>query len=164
MNLARALIYLFPNTCMMKDILVRDDGEGAYIDQWNISDPQPTQEQLDQAWIEVVRKDKLNELDEACENDILSGFIASNGHHYGFSYKDQINFNEQDAILTRNPSIDTIYWKTDDIGPIPHTREEWYAVVDDVAVSKLGKIARYWQLKVYVLSLNSESEINAIHW
>ena len=29
------------------DVLLQDDGQGAYIKEWNLDTPQPTQEQLD---------------------------------------------------------------------------------------------------------------------
>ena len=40
----------FPNASFSSDIILQDDGQGAYIKEWNIPDvTQPTQEDLD-AW------------------------------------------------------------------------------------------------------------------
>lgn len=49
MELNEILRLKYPNADFMKDILLQDDGQGAYIKEWNLSDPKPTQVDLD-AW------------------------------------------------------------------------------------------------------------------
>ncbi|MGQ5176911.1 XkdW family protein [Bacillus halotolerans] len=52
MNLALAVKYLFPNAVIGEDFVIRDDGDGRgqYIEIWNISDPQPSDQELQEAW------------------------------------------------------------------------------------------------------------------
>ena len=50
MNIAQVLQYLYPDADAMKDYIVQDDGEGAYIKKWNLAEPQPTQAELEAAW------------------------------------------------------------------------------------------------------------------
>lgn len=45
-TMQEAIRYLFPSAVPGKDFLLTDTGGGAYIDQWNLPDPQPTPEQL----------------------------------------------------------------------------------------------------------------------
>jgi hypothetical protein len=52
MNIAQAIMHLFPQANPMIDFIVQDDsdGEGPYLAQWNIEAPQPTEEELQAAW------------------------------------------------------------------------------------------------------------------
>ena len=40
-------IYLDREVDFRKDVLLQDDGDGAYIKEWNVAEVQPTEEQLD---------------------------------------------------------------------------------------------------------------------
>ena len=42
MNVANALLFLFPDADPLRDYRVQDDGKGAYIAVWNLANPQPT--------------------------------------------------------------------------------------------------------------------------
>ena len=43
----------FPGASLQKDVIIQDDGQGAYIKEWNLGSPKPTDEDL-AAWaIEV---------------------------------------------------------------------------------------------------------------
>lgn len=52
MNIAQAIMHLFPQANPMQDFIVQDDsdGQGAYIAQWTLEAEQPTLEQLQTAW------------------------------------------------------------------------------------------------------------------
>ena len=39
--------YLDREVDFRKDVLLQDDGDGAYIKEWNVAEVQPTEEQLD---------------------------------------------------------------------------------------------------------------------
>jgi len=40
-------IYLDREIDFLKDVKLQDDGDGAYIKEWNVAEVQPTEEQLD---------------------------------------------------------------------------------------------------------------------
>ena len=40
-------LYLDREVDFLKDVKLQDDGQGAYIKEWNVAEGQPTQEQLD---------------------------------------------------------------------------------------------------------------------
>ena len=47
-NLSSKIIQYVGNEIdFTSDVLLQDDGQGAYIKEWNLDTPQPTQEQLD---------------------------------------------------------------------------------------------------------------------
>lgn len=50
MNLADILLLKFPNADFTHDIRLQDDGEGIYIKEWNLPNPAPTQQDLNQ-WV-----------------------------------------------------------------------------------------------------------------
>lgn len=45
-TLSDALIVLFPDAEPLTSYTIRDDGNGPYIAEWNLPDPQPTPEQI----------------------------------------------------------------------------------------------------------------------
>ena len=65
MKLGETLRYMFPDANFLTDIIVRDDGQGAYVAHWGLPDPQPDQAGLDQAWIDLQtdRQDRATERD-----------------------------------------------------------------------------------------------------
>lgn len=66
-----------------KDVIVMDVGNGAYIDQWNISDklPQPSMEELEalepEAMLYLARQNKLTELDTKFNYALENGHTTS---------------------------------------------------------------------------------------
>ena len=44
---AKIIKYIGSEVDFDNDVLLQDDGQGAYIKEWNLDTPQPTQEQLD---------------------------------------------------------------------------------------------------------------------
>ena len=50
MKLAITLKYMFPDAVPMVDFIVQDDGQGAYIKEWNLTDAQPTQTEIEDTW------------------------------------------------------------------------------------------------------------------
>ena len=56
MNIAQAIMHLYPDSKPLIDFIVQDDsdGNGPYIASWNLSDEQPTPAQLEQAYAEFL--------------------------------------------------------------------------------------------------------------
>ena len=44
---SKIIQYVGSEIDFINDVKLRDDGQGAYIKEWNLDTPQPTQEQLD---------------------------------------------------------------------------------------------------------------------
>lgn len=65
-----------------QDVIVMDVGNGAYIDQWNISDklPQPSMEELEaletEAMLYLARQNKLAELDTKFNDALENGHMT----------------------------------------------------------------------------------------
>ena len=54
-DIKRCVQELFPNAVDEFDFEVMDDGNGPRVTQWNLPDPQPTQEELEAAWSATVQ-------------------------------------------------------------------------------------------------------------
>ena len=61
--------YLDREVDFLKDVILQDDGDGIYIKEWNVAEPQPTDEQLNafeseanelEAANQVIANEKLN--------------------------------------------------------------------------------------------------------
>jgi hypothetical protein len=174
MNIAQAIIHLFPQANPLMDFIVQDDsdGEGPYIAQWNMEEDQPTEEELQAAWldlttlkIEDVKVEKISTLNEECNKIILAGFTSSAVgvlHQYGFDYEDQSNLMGTLTLFNSNPALTEIEWKTKDAGLVLHTREQLVQLCTDSFTHKQNNIKKYWIKKQQVLDAISIEEINSI--
>lgn len=53
MQLVQCLKILFPAAVPDKDYFVRNDGDGDYISEWYLSEPKPSETELQTAWTKV---------------------------------------------------------------------------------------------------------------
>ena len=56
-------IYLGREVNFTKDVILQDDGDGAYIKEWNVVEVQPTQEQLDALDAQATTLESNNQVD-----------------------------------------------------------------------------------------------------
>lgn len=166
MDLCATILHLYPNAKPFNDFILRDDsdGRGAYINGWNLSTPQPTEEELQTAWIEVLKGQKIAELKNACDGSIAQGFTATNGHTYQYTTVDQANINKQLTLLLLNTAIASVDWNTVDVGIVTHTRDEFIALATDASNHERNNIGKLWQLEANVNSAVDENSINSIVW
>lgn len=99
-----------------------------------------------------------------CESEILKGFVASNGHFYRTNRDDQTNLMGQKDLLSENPSIETVMWKTEDVGYIEHTKEEWIKIYNEAFLHKQTQLFKYDNLKKQVLLCATHEELDIINW
>ena len=99
-----------------------------------------------------------------CEDAILQGFTASNGHHYRTNRDDQLNFLGQKEALNDDPTISTVEWKTEDVGYIDHTKEEWIKVFYEALNFKTKTLKKLARIKIYISNATNDTELTAIRW
>ncbi|GGG06710.1 hypothetical protein GCM10010912_59210 [Paenibacillus albidus] len=92
MNIASAILHLFPGKSPLKDFEIRDDsdGKGPYIAEWNLEEPQPTEEELQAAWeayleAEANKPPELTEMEKLQkENALLKAQITAQSERSDF--------------------------------------------------------------------------------
>lgn len=107
---------------------------------------------------------KKAELNRQCEEAIVQGFTASNGHVYRTNRDDQTNMIGQKDELMSKTSITTVPWKTEDAGYIVHTREEWLTVYAEAFAHKKNQLFKYDTLKGEVYKCERKEEVDIIKW
>lgn len=76
---ANAIMYLqeqFPNASFIKDIILRDDGNGPYIYYWGIGSPKPSEEEINIAAQSMIIKQPFPSIEERLDmiyNDMKNG-------------------------------------------------------------------------------------------
>jgi len=56
-------LYLDREVDFDKDVILQDDGDGAYIKEWNVAEPQPTDAQLDALDAQATTLESNNQVD-----------------------------------------------------------------------------------------------------
>jgi len=80
-------LYVNADIDFKSDVILKDEGQGAYIDEWNLDTAQPTQSQLDALETQAddyefnlgqiaKRKDEYGSADQQMENIIENGLEA----------------------------------------------------------------------------------------
>jgi hypothetical protein len=89
-------IYLDREVDFDKDVLLQDDGQGAYIKEWNVAEAQPTEEQLNALESQATTLESNNQVD------------ATRKTAYG-SWNDQLDeiYHDIDAWKARLQTIKT---------------------------------------------------------
>jgi hypothetical protein len=165
MNMALAIKWKYPQASSQHDYKIANNGDGQFVSEWNLQEPQPTETELQEWWLEHVRSVKINELKLECEQGILTGFTSSvTGYTYQFDYKDQDNITQQMLFLVNDPTITTVDWKTIDSGIVTHTREQFLAVCSGANDHKRMNMGKYWTKESQVNSATTEVGINAVVW
>lgn len=114
--------------------------------------------------LENMKNAKIEDLNRTCEESIEAGFISSNGHHYRTNRDDQVNMIGQKDELTEDLEITVVSWKTEDLGYIDHSRDEWLLVYKEAFAHKKAQLLKYDDLKKQVLLCQTIEEVQAIQW
>ena len=90
-------LYLDREVDFLKDVLLQDDGDGAYIKEWNVAEVQPTEEQLDALESQATTLESNNQV------------IATRKNLYGTPHEQLEILVEQgvDKLIERNTKIKT---------------------------------------------------------
>jgi hypothetical protein len=110
------------------------------------------------------KKLKIADFSERCEKDIIDGFIATNGHKYRTNRDDQKNFFGKALELMIAPTVISVLWKTEDVGYITHSRQEWIDVFMEGVSHKETILHKYNTLKTNINNAVTEAELLLITW
>lgn len=114
--------------------------------------------------LKELRVEKILELKDICNEDIMLGFVAQNGHFYGFGIHDQMNFTHQKLEVEGDQSVSAVHWKTVDSGIVSHTREEFLVVCSDAKKHKEAMILKFWIKEQQINNATTREEIRSISW
>jgi hypothetical protein len=113
--------------------------------------------------LQYHRDIKKAALSQQCDDIISTGFTASNGHTYRTNRDDQINMIGQKDDLA-DGTITVVPWKTEDVGYIDHTRDEWLTIYGEAFAFKKQQLLHYNALKKTISESATHDDIIAIKW
>lgn len=121
--------------------------------------------------LEKAVQEKDRELNEACKQAIIDGFIHNiNGIDYRFSLdmEAQMNFQGAERLLSAG-AIEEIYWTVrtmdGEYTRIPINKEVMIELSIKILTHKDGMISRYRDILMpYVKSLRNVKEIESVNW
>lgn len=120
--------------------------------------------------IEVVRAEKVAEINNACAKVITSGFYSSalgEKHRYDSDIVDQINFMQAyDMAKVTGKPVPYRIWNTDDVTKDfhPHTAAQFETAYQDGAVMKATALAVCANKKALIALAKTVEEVEAITW
>lgn len=117
--------------------------------------------------LDLAKAKKIDELNTACNETILSTFSSSclgESHTYSFSYDAQMNLSGILGAVNAGIAPVTITWKTEDAGTFSHTVAQFKQLFADGMVFKQTNIYRYRSLKDQVNACATKADIDLIVW
>jgi hypothetical protein len=111
-------------------------------------------------------KELVKELfDSYCQTEIEKGFLSKqNNHYYRTNRDDQINFIGQYLMLKEDYTTTEVFWKTEDAGQLPVSREVFFMLYTEALQHKNNTIRKYWMKKMQIDACQTHGEIRAIKW
>lgn len=170
MEKAVAIQYIYPNAVQFVDFTVQNDGDsrGEYIAMWNLPDPMPTDDDLNNAYFGYQKDSKVEELKVQCQATIYAGFSANTtGHFYTMDDQDQANMTQKMLLIVHDTgnTITSFNVKTKDAGVVMHTRGDFLNVCLEAGNFKESNMERCWGLVNQVMySANVASDLDNINW
>lgn len=177
-NIALAINQIYPNLIPFVDFKVMSENNKQFIVEWNNSEKQPTNAELDVAWVnylatldslEDVKQNKIKELDEACKNAILANFTATlNGtdYEFGYDYDAQSQFNGV-GVLFLNNLITEVDWTAYQKGErvrITLTKDDFNIISLAALKHQNDNVTKYSELYVKVMNATTEYEVDQFIW
>ncbi|MES9681797.1 hypothetical protein ABWK22_02530 [Gottfriedia acidiceleris] len=118
----------------------------------------------DQYILDYHKKLKSDQLSLTCDETIIKGFEASNGHFYRTNRDDQVNMIGQKDELMADPEMTEVFWKTEDAGYIKHPKDEWLTIYTEAFAHKKKQLYKYNNLKQQVLLSTEHGQIVNVNW
>lgn len=116
----------------------------------------------------LKKRKKIEELNNACNAEILSGHVSSAlgvEHEYDFDMEAQMNLaGTMIAITSGLYALPEVGWKTKDSGYLNHTIEQFKHLFGDGLVHKQNKIYKFAGLKAQVEACTTEESVDLIVW
>jgi hypothetical protein len=114
--------------------------------------------------LDQYKAERIQWFDNFCNESVMKGFNAV-GHTFRFNGEDQDNFSQRSLLLLLKPDdTSPIFWKTEDVGVIALTRDEFIAVLESADVHKMSIIQQYWKVKGLILQATSHRDVANITW
>ena len=163
---------IIDNTIYDTNFIYLDDNEYSYLQNnmlnYIIQDGVPVYTPVqDSKVILEEQKSKIEEINIACNLDILNGFSSTcTGveHQYKFDMEYQNNINQQASILNLDQTIELVYWPTKDAGVVEHTREQFINLLKDANNFKSEELYRYFTMKADILAMISLEQVRQVVW
>lgn len=115
--------------------------------------------------IDAAKELKKDEMKYMCEKAIVHGFTSEkNGHHYRTNRDDQTNMIGQKDDLMDDETITHVQWKTEDVGYIEHTREDWLYIYKEAFAHKKMQLFKYDQSKKDIDALVELEDVLNYKW
>lgn len=181
MNIAQAIMHLFPQANPMADFIVQDDsdGNGPYVAIWNLEGEKPTEEELQTAWdamqptsadlLMTAQIQKKQEISDAVSAKIVEGYqstvvLASTGraHFYGTTLIDQQNMTASRVYATANPAENIKYRPQDVLERVVHTHDEFVQISDAVLNRVSNFLDQGYALSTLLVQATTPEEVNGI--
>lgn len=177
-NIALAITYMYPNLIPFVDFKVVSENGNQSIAEWNVTEPEPTQDRLDDAWmhylaslnpLDDLKKEKINELDNACKNAILENFTATlNGTEYEFTYDSasQSQFNGVGVLFLGGQitQVDWTAYQNNERVRITLTKDDFNTISLAALKHQTDNVSKYSDLYNKVMNATTEDEVNQITW
>lgn len=147
-----------------ENLIVKQVGEGLNTPKWDFTNEVWVEGKADSELLAEAKERKTAELKAKCEQAIIEGFTATNGHHYRTNRDDQVNMIGQKDDLMEDTTITEVMWKTEDSGYVSHTRDEWLAIYKEAFTHKQTQLFKYDTLKQEVQGKLKVSTVESVTW
>lgn len=167
MNIAQSIMKIYPDLTPFVDFRCVCEEDVQSIAEWNTDKPKPTDQQLNDAWLEICKDEKKAQLDLAFDVALVSGFKSSAlgvEHTYPADFQAMVFFGATMNRINNDPSFTSTKQKTLDSGYLDHTAVQFIQAFNDGHQNGENLIAHLNELKADVDKVTSPDQLDGIQW
>jgi hypothetical protein len=167
-NIGMAIAYQYPTASPVTDYTVTWDGTQFALTSWNLPDPQPTVDDINQWYLAALKKQAFAQLKSGFEQTIAQGFqcaISGTTYTFGWQLTDQMHLQQVQYAIDKG--LDTFPIDYADIDgnivsiPDQATLTALEQKANDFAWAQVKQLR---QLNSQVQSATTPSQVEGITW
>lgn len=162
-NIGQAIAYQYPHADPINDYMVTWDGTQFNLVSWNLPDPQPTIDDLEQWYLAAVKQQAIAALRNGYNQTLLSGFqcvIGNNQYTFGWQTDDKTNMEITQTAIDKGFLTFPILYADINGNPVTLSSQSDLTAIEQAATKFFT--AQHQQMLNLVAQVNSATTISAV--
>jgi hypothetical protein len=162
-NIGQAIAYQYPNASPDKDYTVTWDGTQFALTAWNLPDPQPTMDNINQWYLAAVKQQTIATLRNGYAQTMLGGFqctISNTQYTFGWQPDDKTNLELTQSAVDKGFLTFPILYADIHGNPVTLSSQSDLTAIEQEATKFFN--TQHQQLLNLVAQVNAATTVSAV--
>jgi hypothetical protein len=162
-NIGQAIAYQYPNASPTKDYTVTWDGTQFTLTAWNLPDPLPTSDEINNWYLAAVKQQTIATLRSGYTQTLLGGFqctISNTQHTFGWQPDDKTNLELTQSAVDKGFLTFPILYSDIHGNPVTLSSQTDLTAIEQAATKFFS--SQHQQLLNLITQVNSATTVSAV--